>query len=132
MQLNILIVEDDFSSRNLLSKILADYGNCDVTADGIEAVKAFKRAMKSDEKYDLVCLDIILPDKDGIEVLREIRKYEHERGIFGSRGTKIVMTTAVAELEKIKEAFRLQCESYIIKPLIAEKITSELKKLYLI
>lgn len=130
--MNILIVEDDFSSRSLLTKILAGYGKCDVTADGEEAIQAFRRAAKSKDKYDLVCLDILLPEKDGIEVLREIRKYENDRGIIGSKGTKILMTTAVGNLEIIKEAFRLQCESYLIKPLVADRVASELKKLCLI
>ena len=59
--MKILIVDDDFTSRKILLKYLAEYGQCDVAVDGEEAVEVFKLALNEWEAYDLVCLDIMMP-----------------------------------------------------------------------
>ena len=77
--MRILIAEDDYASRKFLSQFLSDYGDVDVTIDGAEAVMAFQMALDGEEYYDLVCLDIMMPHKDGQEVLAEIRQMEADR-----------------------------------------------------
>jgi len=68
-----LVVEDDFTSRLLLQTILKAYGECHVAADGTEALAAFLEAERTEQPYQLICLDIMMPDLDGKEVLRSIR-----------------------------------------------------------
>ena len=74
--MKILIAEDEFVSRTKLEKILSSYGECHVTVDGSEALLAFKAALETNEPYDLICLDILMPKMDGHEALQEIRKME--------------------------------------------------------
>ena len=76
-----LIVEDEFTSRRLLQKILAAYGECDIAIHGKEALEAFRLARDEREPYDLICLDIMMPEMDGQETLKMIRKTEEEMGI---------------------------------------------------
>ena len=83
--MKILIAEDDLSSRKFLSKFLSQYGECDVTIDGIEAVEAFMIAHDIDEPYDLICLDIMMPKVDGIKALRAIRDIERQKGLEGQK-----------------------------------------------
>ncbi len=130
--MKILIVEDEFGSRKLLQKFLSPYGVCDMAVDGDEAVEAFSLAMKDKEPYDLVCLDIMLPKKDGQEVLKEIRGIEKENGKYGLDGTKIIMTTALNDPKNIMEAFKSQCEAYIPKPITKQKLLEEMKSLGLL
>ena len=132
VEVKILIVEDEFGSRKLLQKFLSPYGICDMAVDGEEAVEAFSIAMNEEEPYDLVCLDIMLPKKDGQQVLKEIRDIEKEKGIFGYKGVKIIMTTALSDPKNILEAFKSQCEAYIPKPITKQKLLEEMKGLGLL
>jgi len=127
-----LIVEDDFTSRRLLIGLLAPYGNCDIALDGKEAVEAFRLAWEGNYPYDLICLDIMMPEMDGQEVLKEIRKLEAEKGIDEHSRVKIIVTTVLDDRENITKAFKGQCEAYLIKPIDKEKLLQEVKSLGLI
>ncbi len=127
-----LIVEDDFASRKLMHKYLAPLGECDVVVDGEEALEAFQIAMNEKVPYDLICLDIMLPKKDGQEVLKEIRSIEAQHGLIGSDGAKVIMTTALGDAKNVLNAFRSQCEAYLQKPISQEQLYRELRELQLL
>ncbi len=61
-----LIVEDDFTSRNLMQIYLADMGPCHVAVNGREAVEAVTESLNEQKPYDVICLDIMMPEMDGI------------------------------------------------------------------
>ena len=130
--MRVLIVEDEFTSRRLLQRILSSYGDCDIAVDGKEALEAFSLAYEQGEAYDLVCLDIMMPEMDGREVLKAIRRNERERGITGLDGVKVIMTTAVRDSENIMGSFSDGCEGYILKPIDKAKILRQLRELGLI
>lgn len=127
-----LIVEDDFVSRRLLQAFLSPYGVCDIAVNGCEALVAFSLAVEENAPYDLICLDIMMPEMDGYEVLKEIRKIEEERGVSGLSGVKIIMTTALSDPKNIMMAFKEQCEDYLIKPVEKMKLINKIQKLGLI
>ena len=130
--MKILIAEDDFASRKFMLRFLSKYGECDVTVDGMEAVDAFLMALDSDEGYDLVCLDIMMPELDGYQVLKTIRDIEKERNIPEEKASKIIMTTALNEGRNVTKAFELGCVAYAGKPIDQEKFENVLRKLELI
>lgn len=127
-----LIVEDEFTSRKMLQGLLGPYGHCDITVNGKEALEAFQLAWKENRPYDLICLDIMLPSMDGQEVLKEIRRLEAERGLHGLSRVKIIMITALGDSENIMEAFKGQCEAYLVKPIDKEKLLKEIRPLGLL
>lgn len=127
-----LVVDDDFFSRRILQTMLSGYGECHVAVDGKEAVFAFEQAMAENAPYDLICLDIMMPEMNGQEALKTIRQKEEEKNIFGSDSVKIIMTTALDDSDNIRTAFREQCESYLIKPIHKSKLTDILKEFELI
>ncbi len=130
--MRILIVEDDFASRKFLSELLSTYGECDITVDGIEALEAFMMAWDEGKPYDLICLDIMMPNLDGERTLQMIRDLEKKKGIEGADRVKIIMTTALNETDRVFNAFESGCEAYAAKPVNAEKLIDVLKKLRLI
>ncbi|MGI6450252.1 MAG: response regulator [Desulfitobacteriia bacterium] len=130
--MKILIAEDDFLGRRLMQLYLSEYGTCDVAVTGVEAVELFKQGVEEGRPYDLVCLDIMMPQMDGHAVLKTIRDYERLAGIRDHGGVKIIMTTALDDFENIKNAFTQQCEAYLVKPIEKEKIRETLKELHLI
>ena len=124
-----LIVEDDFVGRKLMQKYLSDYGECDVAVDGKEAVEAFRQAIEDKSPYDLVCLDIMMPNMNGHEVLSTIREIEIWNGISGLDGVKVIMTTALGDSENVMGSFREGCEAYIIKPIRKDALLAQIEKL---
>jgi two-component system, chemotaxis family, chemotaxis protein CheY len=124
-----LIVEDDFVGRKLMQKYLADYGDCDVAIDGDEAVEAFRLALENEMSYDLICLDIMMPNMNGHDTLTAIREIESKHGIGGLDGVKVIMTTALGDSENVMGSFREGCEAYIVKPVKKEALLSEMEKL---
>ena len=131
-KLKILIVEDDFASFKILDEYLCEYGDCSVAVNGAETVEAFKKALDEGQPYDVICLDIMLPEMNGHLALEEICQIEREYGISGSDGVKVIMTTAIDDHEDIIKAFKEGCKSYIVKPITNDKLFAEIRKLGLI
>lgn len=127
-----LIAEDDLSCRLVLERLLQPYGECTLCANGREAVNLFVGALGDGRRYDLVCLDIMMPDTDGQTALRLIRKAEADRGIQGKDGVRVIMTTGVDDRTNILGAFREQCDGYLLKPVSREELISNLAALGLI
>jgi len=122
-----LIVEDDFTSRLLLQEFLKQYGPVHVAVNGKEAVAATNAALESGEHYDLICLDIMMPEMDGYEALHSIRNAEEVRGITSSHGTKIVMTTALDDMKNVMQAFHGLCDAYLYKPIEKAQLLEQVR-----
>lgn len=127
-----LIVDDNFAARRLLQIYLSELGPCFVAVNGIEAIEAVCQSIEDHEPYDLICLDIMMPELDGIEALRQIRRHEAEHGIHGLSGAKVIMTTAKDLSADIFGAFNAGCEAYVIKPIEKRKLFAEIEKLGLL
>ena len=129
--MRVLIVEDDFYCRTLLHDILRPLGQCDIAVNGEEAVYAFKRALEETKPYDLICLDLVLPEMDGHQALREIRSLEREDG--GNREVKVIVTTMLDDSKETHDAFFLGgAASYLVKPIREEALLEELRNLGLL
>ena len=127
-----LIVEDDFTSRLLLQEILKRYGAVHIAANGREAVGAVRAALDAGEAYDLVCLDIMMPEMDGYEALKEIRGMEEARGLTSSHGAKIFMTTALDQVRNVVQAFHGLCDAYLFKPVDRARLLAHLRDFHLV
>lgn len=131
--MRILIVEDDFANRWVIQKQLSNYGEVDVAVDGEEATQLFNKAWEQKKPYELICLDIMIPKKDGQQVLEEMRNRERELGVSAEQEAKIIMITILEDPENVFKAYyKGKATSYILKPVDSEKLDNELKKLKLI
>ncbi|MGM0444591.1 MAG: response regulator, partial [Fibrobacterota bacterium] len=117
-----LIVEDDFSSRILMHKMLSPYGAVHVAVNGQEAVDILEGVADNEEWYDLICLDIMMPEMDGHTTLEKIRTIERRIGSDDGRAAKIIMTTALSDGESVMGAFKNNCDAYIVKPIERAKL----------
>ena len=130
--MKILLAEDDYASRRFTTKLLSKYGEVDAVVDGEEAVAAFEMAAEDGEYYDLVCLDIMMPNTDGVEALAKIREMEDKMRIADEDRANIIMISALSEMNYVKGAFELGSDGYAVKPLDTEKFEEVLSKLELL
>jgi two-component system chemotaxis response regulator CheY len=126
--MKILIVEDDFSSQQLLQRYLKTQGETVIAEDGEKAVALFLAA-QDQRPFDLICLDIMLPLLDGQAVLKAVRAAEEARGVWGLAGCKVIMLTALKDADNVMQAFRSQCEVYLSKPISKERLYREIRSL---
>lgn len=131
--MRILIVEDDFIGRKVLHRLLLEYGECDVAVDGAEAVKAFDLAWESGAPYDVLFLDIMMPNMSGHDALKLIREKERTRRVPSAREVKVIMTSALDDVKNVTLAFfQGGASAYLVKPIERQKVVEELRKLGLI
>jgi len=116
----------------LLLEFLRDYGQTHVAINGEEAAEAVSISLEQKDPYDLICLDIMMPKVDGHEALKKIREMEESEGILSTKGSKIVMTTALDDLKNVTESYKNLCDGYLAKPIDGKKLIGELKKLELV
>ena len=127
--MRVLVVEDDFISRRLLCRYLQAYAECDVAVNGNEAVGAFKQVLIANERYDLVCLDIMMPGMDGQETLKRLRALEQEHGITEAERAHVIMTTALEDQDNVMAAFTNACDGYVVKPIEKKKFLETLQSI---
>lgn len=131
--MRVLIVDDDYYSRSMLHEMLHPYAYCDMAVNGEEAVFAFKRARQEDRSYDLVCMDLVMPDVDGQQALKEIRALEREMGVHPGEETKVIVTTMLDDDRETHDAFFLGgAAMYLVKPIDEQKLLDGLVSLGLL
>ena len=131
--MKILVAEDDFASRNFLQLFLGKYGEVDVAVNGSEALDVFKAALSEGSPYEYVFMDIMMPEKNGLDAAREIREIERDFGISPADEAVIIMATALSDVKTVFEAFKKsEATEYITKPLTVEAMTVKLREIGLI
>ena len=127
-----LIVEDDFTCRLLLQELLKSYGDSHIAVNGKEAVEAVRISMETCEPYNLICLDVMMPVMDGQQALKEIRSLEETEGTLSSNRAKIMMTTALGDLNNVMSAYNSLCDAYLTKPIDKTALIKKLREMKLI
>ena len=103
MSKSILVVEDDANIQELIVEFLrAEDYNVDYASDGLEGIKLFKK-----NDYDLIILDIMMPNLDGYSACKMIRK---------TSSVPIIFLTALNQENDEVKGFELECDDYITKP----------------
>jgi two-component system chemotaxis response regulator CheY len=123
-----LIVEDDPVSRRFLEEYLDDVSECSSVDTGAAAIASFEAAF-TDAPFDLVCLDVFLPDFSGREVLRKMRAIEQANNVSTDSTTAILMTTSAGGIKDVLKAMNLGCDGYVTKPYTKEQLFTELNRL---
>ncbi|MHC4871269.1 MAG: response regulator transcription factor [Planctomycetota bacterium] len=128
-----LVVEDDDICRISLYTKLESLGfEIAEARDGESALAQVKSAADEGSYFKLICLDINLPGIDGMEVLKQIRDFESEKFDNREDKSKIVMVTSDKDMDRMVNAFDVECDSYLTKPVAMDHLKTHLADLGLI
>jgi two-component system chemotaxis response regulator CheY len=127
-----LVADDVLVIRHLLHRTLSSYGKCEEAVNGKEAISKFILSHKNNNPYDLICLDILMPQKTGLQVIKDIRQYEDQNNIPENKRVKIVMTTILQDKSVIEQAHEYGCDGYMVKPIQLNKLLALIRKFGLI
>ena len=113
---SILIVDDN---PKFLADALPMYGyEVTVAEDGLEALKVLG---KENSHFDLILLDVMMPNMDGWDTLKAIRKNKN------TEFTPVIMLTAVSEDQKIVSGLKIGADDYIVKPFILPNLLARIE-----
>ncbi|WP_409522472.1 response regulator [Nitrincola sp. MINF-07-Sa-05] len=114
----VLVVDDDKLQQRLMEKMLNEQNFIPVfAANGFEALSALRRV-----KPDLILMDIVMPEMDGIEATRQVRK------IPGYSDMKIIMMTGKREKDTVMEAIEAGATDFIVKPVDSKRLLAKITK----
>lgn len=117
-QIKVLMAEDEPEVLSIMSKKVAAQGYTVITAqDGEEAWEKIQR-----ESPDVIVLDLIMPKRNGFEVLRSVRKQP-----TSMRWQPVIIVSAKRELEDLQKGYALAADHYITKPCQIEDILRSIK-----
>ncbi|CAH1203200.1 MULTISPECIES: response regulator [Paenibacillus] len=113
----ILIVDDAAFMRMMIRDILSKNGYevCGEANDGAQAIEKYKEL-----KPDLITMDITMPEMDGIQALKEIKKIEPN--------AKVIMCSAMGQQAMVIDAIQAGAKDFIVKPFQADRVIEAIKK----
>ena len=123
--MRILLIDDEPVALTKLDLMLTNVGTCDKAGSGIEATECFVRAIDDNQPYDLVTIDIELPDITGLELLSRFCQLEAKNHIAPS---KKIMVTAHSNVDYVVKA-RSQCDAFVVKPLRKKTLLEKIAEL---
>ncbi len=117
MTKRILICDDEEGIRESLKLILADHYDLIISQDGTQCLEC----LKNSKDVGLVLMDIKMPQRNGLDIIKEIKeKYPQQ---------KIIVITGYRSVETAAEAIRLGACGYIVKPFKSEEILATVKSI---
>lgn len=114
----VMIVDDSLFMRKILRGILAEKGFI-VTAEAASGIEAMRNLHSSHP--DIILLDIILPDSNGLELLKSI--------IGACPNSKVVVCSSIGQQPVIQKALDLGAKAFILKPFTPERVAEVLESL---
>lgn len=125
--MDILVVDDDNSNRLLMNHILSNIAKIQLAHNGLDAVDMVEKHLKSGSSFDVIFMDVVLPDIDGFETIRRIKSAE--KSLKPNKKSKIVVLTSYDLIHSKWNAIANDCDSFLVKPVEKYKILAQIQKL---
>ncbi|MBJ6802344.1 response regulator [Geomonas propionica] len=126
--MDCLIIEDNEFLREGLMMFLQGVAQTQTAGNGREGVDRFVAALQQGNPFDLVLLDIVMPELDGLQALKLMRQAEREQGGNG-RKSVIIMTTSLNSPADMEEAmWDGDCSDYLVKPVARADLMAILQR----
>ncbi|MGE5329504.1 MAG: response regulator [Deltaproteobacteria bacterium] len=116
----VLIVDDAIFMRMVLKKLFELDGRCEVIGEAQNGLEGIQKA--EELQPDIITMDVVMPDLDGVEAVKEIKKLCPE--------TKVVMITSVSNYQMVRKVIEIGAFDYLSKPIDLEDLNVLLEKIY--
>ncbi|MGE5790582.1 MAG: response regulator [Syntrophaceae bacterium] len=130
--LRILVLEDDASTCRLMQIFLDQIGECRIVSGGRTALDSFQSALDQGKPFDLLLLDIMVPEINGIDVLKKVRMIERSRGIHDRNRAKVIITSSLSDARNMEQARSAESDGYLVKPVNRAKLFSTIRTMGLL
>jgi two-component system chemotaxis response regulator CheY len=125
-----LIVDDDALGRELTAHYLKGFADCEMAENGVKAVEMFRSSFEGGNPYDLIIMDIVMPEMDGHTAAKEIRLIEKEWAVSIKHGVNIVVISSLNTPNDIIQAYvSVRSAAHLVKPVHPVKLLETLRKL---
>lgn len=127
MSKRILVVDDEQTSALILCNLAKSFGNAQHASGGEAAFDAFLEAHEKGSPFDLIFLDIMMPEVDGQETLEAIRLYEEQEKF--TPPVHVVMVTGLNDSASVYLAHLHGCNDYLTKPVKPNSLGAVISRL---
>jgi CheY-like chemotaxis protein len=124
-----LAIDDEFTALSLMVSLLSEYGDCDAATNGRQALEMFGKALVVGKPYDLLLLDIQMPEMDGLELLASI---SHSEKHSGATPAKKIVISAESSPHNVHVAGKYKCDAFLVKPIRRDMLRAKLSELNII
>ena len=121
--MRFLVVDDSITNRILIKEMLRGKAECIEAEDGLAAWKLYTKSLEV-KRYDLLLLDIAMPQMDGIKLLTLIRENENSKDEI-----HLPVLIISAQTEKIEDAKNAGCDDFLLKPITSQQLYQKVLKL---
>jgi two-component system chemotaxis response regulator CheY len=121
----ILAIDDEFAALTKMKTLLSEYGQCEVATSGGQSIALVKYALAEGKYFDLITIDIELPDIDGITLLSQILKEEEKHDCHSVK----IIVSAVSTTTNVCRAANNHCDGFLVKPVKRQMLHEKLSSL---
>ena len=112
-RLKILAIDDEFAALTKMKAMLSTFGECEVATSGAQTIDLIREAIQEGKYFDLITIDIELPDIDGIALLSEILREEKQYNLCAVK----LMVSASSTPSNVCRAKKQNCDGFLVKPI---------------
>ncbi len=106
--IKVLMIDDDVELINMVKKYFSDHANINICLEAYDGVEGLKLIKECQSDYDVVVLDLIIPKKDGLDILEEMKKSLIDK--------KVIVTTSCNSDEMIRRVSEFGIDYFMLKP----------------
>ncbi|GAB6426471.1 chemotaxis protein CheY [Bacillus cereus] len=121
MSKRVLVVDDTQFMRMMLKNTLGKMGLKDVVEaeNGLQAVKKYQEYLQDGNAFELVLMDITMPDMDGITALKKIVEMD--------KNAAVIMCSALGNNKHVIESFQIGAKDFVVKPFQEDEVISKIR-----
>ena len=120
-RIKLLVVDDNQSLIEVIKRYFDESQDIDVVLEANDGKEAIETIKKMEDKFDMILLDIVMPNKDGISVLKYLNEHKINK--------KVIITTSYNTQEMIRKVSELGADYFILKPYKLEMLEQQIKEI---
>lgn len=127
--MKILVVDDEYVALSRMVKLFSRWGDAEGATNSAQALDMTKEALSAGTPYDIISIDIELPDSDGLELMKKLRVAEEEANRESPWYSKKIIISAKSKHDNIQKALALGCDDFMVKPVSLSTLEEKMKHL---